>query len=313
MARHVTISSLGPAQMFGVKLFGQEAVDYMIEHWNNQIRPVLADKPDLIILPDACDRFPQHSIEERKEYYQFRGNKMLDFFSSIARENNCYIAYSAARLMQDGTFRNSTQLIDRQGKVTGIYNKNHLVIEEKTIGGILYGKDAPVFETDFGTVACVICFDLNYHELINKYAAQRPDLIIFCSMYHGGLMQNYMAYHCRAHFAGAIAGDECTIINPVGEKIACSTNYFNRVTTTVNLDCKVVHLDYNWEKLQAAKDKYGSGVKVFDPGHLGSVLLSAEAENLNIDDIIREFQIETWDEYYHRSMQHRHTPGNIED
>jgi hypothetical protein len=313
MARYVTISSLGPAKLFGVKLFGQEAIDYMIEHWNNQIKPVLADKPDLIILPEACDRFPQHSMEERKEYYQFRGNKMLDFFSGVARENNCYIAYSAARLMQDGTFRNSTQLIDRQGKVTGIYNKNHLVIEEKTIGGILYGKDAPVFETDFGTVACAICFDLNYHELINKYAAQRPDLIIFCSMYHGGLMQNYMAYHCRAHFAGAIAGEECTIINPVGEKIACSTNYFNRVTATVNLDCKVVHLDYNWEKLQAAKDKYGSGVKVFDPGHLGSVLLSAEAENLNIDDIIREFQIEIWDEYYNRSMQHRHSPGNIED
>lgn len=32
MARHVTISSLWPAQLFGVKLFGQEAVDYMIEH-----------------------------------------------------------------------------------------------------------------------------------------------------------------------------------------------------------------------------------------------------------------------------------------
>lgn len=238
---------------------------------------------------------------------------MLDFFSSVARENNCYIAYSAARLMPDGSFRSSTQLIDRQGKVTGIYNKNHLVIEGNSIGGILYGKDAPVFETDSGKVAGAICFDLNFHELINKYAAQRPNLIVFSSMYHVGLMQNYMAYHCRAHFAGAIAGEECTIINPVGEKTACSTNYFNRVTATVNLDCKVVHLDGNGGKLQAAKDKYGSGVKVFDPGHLGSVLLSAEAENLNIDDIIREFETETWDEYYNRSMQHRHTPANIEE
>ncbi len=312
MARFVTISLLGPAPMYGVKLFGQDAVNCMIDYWNEQISPVLADKPDLIILPEACDRFPQHSMKERKEYYKFRSNKVRDFLSGIARQNNCYIAYSAAREMGDGTYRNSTQLLDRGGNITGIYNKNHLVVDETTEGGILCGKDAPIFKTDFGTVACAICFDLNFHELINKYAAQRPDLIIFSSLYHGGLMQNYMAYHCRAHFAGSIAGQECTIINPVGEKIARSTNYFCRVTATVNLDCKIVHLDCNWTKLQAAKYKYGKGVKIFDPGHLGAILLSSETESTTVDDIIKEFQIETWDEYYEHSMKHRHAPGNME-
>ena len=29
----------------------------------------------------------------------------------VAAENNCYIAYSAAREMPDGTWRNSTQII----------------------------------------------------------------------------------------------------------------------------------------------------------------------------------------------------------
>jgi len=313
MARFVTISSLGPAPLHeAVTLYGDNAVDYMIKHWQEQIAPVLADKPDLIVLPEACDRFPQHSIEERKAYYRIRGNKIRDFLAKTAQQNNCYIAYSATREMNDGTYRNSTQLIDRKGNVAGIYNKNHLVVDETLKGGILCGKNAQVFETDFGTLACAICFDLNFHELLEKYAAQNPDLIVFSSLYHGGLMQQYWAYRCRAHFVGAVAGVECAIINPVGEKIAWSTNYFNHVTSTVNLDCKVIHLDYNWTKLQAAKDKYGKGIRIFDPGYLGSVLLSSEMNDITVDDIIDELQIETWNEYYDRSMRHRHTPGNME-
>ena len=310
--QRITVSILGPSPLKRQKFHGQQAVDQMINYWQSQVEPVLADKPDLIVVPEACDRYSAHSIEERKEYYDARGNQVRDFFCETARRNHCYIAYSAARKMEDGTYRNSTQLIDRDGKVAGIYNKNHLVPEETTVGGILCGKDAPVFKTDFGTVAMAICFDLNYHELLEKYAAQRPDLIIFCSMYHGGLMQNYWAYHCRSHFVGSVAGNECTVINPVGEKIAHSTNYFPIITATINLDCKVIHLDENWEKLQAIKNEYGRGVTVFDPGQMGTVLLTSEIPDITVDDIIKEFEVETWDEYYARSIRHRHTPGNME-
>ena len=110
---------------------------------------------------------------------------------ATAREHKCYIAYSAARQVEDGSWRNSTQMIDRNGAIVGIYNKNHVVIEETTVSGILCGKEAPVFECDFGTVACVICFDLNFDELRLKYGAVQPDIILFSSMYHGGLMQQY--------------------------------------------------------------------------------------------------------------------------
>jgi len=311
-ARRITVCALGPLPCKNVKLQGQAAVDYMIAHWRQQLEPVLADKPDLIVLPEACDRFPDHSMAERKAYYEVRGDQVLNAFRAMARQNHCYLVYSAARRLPDGTYRNSSQLIGRDGEVVGIYNKNHVVPTEKSKGDILCGKDAPIFKTDFGTVALAICFDLNFTELLEKYAQARPDVIVFSSMYHGGLVQNYWAYYCRAHFIGAVAGDECTVINPVGEKIAHSTNYFPRVTATINLDCKVIHLDGNWEKLQAAKDKYGRDVTIFDPGHIGAVLLTSESVNRSVDEIIREFKMETWDEYYARCLKHRHTPGNME-
>ena len=207
MARKVKISILGPApynRPFREDLDG--LVEEMIEHWKGELSRVLCDKPDLILLPEACDRYPSFTIEERLRYYEARGNRVRDFFADVCRENHCYIAYSAARQMADGSYRNSTQILDRQGNIAGIYNKNHLVVTEVSEGKMLCGKDAPIFQLDFGKVACVICFDLNFKELREKYEKLQPELILFSSMYHGGLVQPEWAYHCRSYFAGAVAG-----------------------------------------------------------------------------------------------------------
>ena len=189
--------------------------------------------------------------------------------------------------MKDGSWRNSSVMLDRTGNIAGIYNKNHVVIEETTKAGILCGRDAPIIDCDFGRVAFAICFDLNFDELRLKYVKAKPDLIIFSSMYHGGLMQAYWAYSCRCHFVGAIAG------------------------ANVNLDCALVHLDYNWERLRKLKAKYGPKVKITDPGCLGAVLVSSEDEKISVEEMVKEFEIELLDDYMARALAHRHKPGNM--
>lgn len=307
MANRVTISAVGPFAPTGHRgIAGQAALDVMREFWTRELAQVLPDKPDLIVVPEACDRFPEHTREERRAYYQLRGDTFRDFFAAVARDSRCYVAYSAARELEDGSWRNSTQIIDRQGRVVGIYDKNHLVVEETTVHGILCGRDSPPIEADFGTLSCAICFDLNFEEILAKTRANRPDLVVFCSQYHGGIMQQLWAYQCRAHFVGAIAGNApSAVINPLGEIVAQSTNYQDWVTARVNLDCSVVHLDYNREKLAAARKKYGPGLVVHDPGLLGAVLLSSEMDGVSARDVVKEFQIELWDDYYERAMAHR--------
>ena len=309
MAKRVSISTIGAAPPRGTPPL-DEAADRMMAHWRAELAQVLPDKPDLIVVPEACDRFPEQPKEERLAYYRCRGNRMRDFFADVARQHDTYIAYSASRQVDDGSWRNSTQIIDRCGEVAGIYNKNHVVIEETTDYGILCGKDAPLIACDFGRVACAICFDLNFDELRLKYVAQRPDLIVFCSMYHGGLMQRYWAYSCRAHFVGAIAGRPSAIISPTGEILASSTNYFDHVTRTVNLDCCIAHLDYNEERLRKMKKKYGPEVTIADPGFLGSVLITSEHESVSALEMVAEFEIELLDDYWERALAHRH--ANIE-
>ncbi len=313
MARYVKISAIAPRpHEIDPHKDLAACVDEMIRHWDSCLENVLCDHPDLVVLPEACDRPPNFPLELRLAYYAARGDRILRHMMDVARANHCHIAYSAASSLPDGTFRNSTQFINRQGAIDGIYNKNHLVPSEYTQAGILYGKEAPVIQTDFGTVAGVICFDLNFRELCAKYEQSRPELLVFSSMYHGGLMQNYWAYACRAWFIGSVAGDQCTVINPLGDLVARSTNYYPYVTTDINLDCRVVHIDNNNAKFAAAKQKYGSRIKIHDPGHVGAVLISSECDGLSIQEVIREFDITLWDDYYARSLAHRHEPGHIE-
>ena len=311
MANRVKISTIGPRPPAGNPGPGQAAVRQMIAWWQERLTQVLPDRPDLIVVPEACDRYPAHSTDERLAYYRVRGNQVRDFFADVARRHRCHIAYSAAREMPDGTWRNSSQVIGRDGQVLGIYDKNHPVITETTEGGILCGRDAPLIECDFGRVACAICFDLNFDELRLQYVQAKPDLILFSSMYHGGLMQGYWAYSCRAHMVTAVAGVPSVILSPLGHILASTTNYFDHVTATVNLDCKVAHLDFNWEKLASLKARYGTGVSIFDPGYLGSVLVTSETDDKTSDDLIREFEIELLDDYWARSLAHHHDPKNI--
>jgi len=201
--RKIVVSSLGPAPLQVKPADNQQALALMIDHWKKQLATVLPDKPDLIVLPEACDRFPAMTMEERKDYYTFRGDQIRDFFRQVAKENKCYIAYSAARKMPDGTYRNSTQLIGRDGEIAGIYDKNYPTVGEHLKSGIIPGKDA----------------------------------------------------------------------------------------TTV-------------------KAKYGPGVTISAPGYVGAVLLSSNLDDVTSADMVKEFKIELWDEYYKRSVDHRN--NNVE-
>lgn len=306
MSRFVKISCLGP-QPFAIDpaVPLEEAVERMKQHWERELDRVLPDGPDLIVLPEACDRPYYEPVELRNAFYRVRGTRIREMLAEKARQHHCYITYSAHVELPDGTWRNAVQLLDRDGEICGAYYKNHLVPVEHTVGGLQYGDEVPIVETDFGRVAFAICFDLNFEELRSKIERLKPDLIVFASLYHGGLMQAYWAYSCRAHFAGAVAGLPCTVLSPTGEIVATSTNYYHFLTATVNLDCAVLHIDDNGRKFPAMKQRYGAKISIQDPGLLGSVLLSSETEEITVEQVIEEFRLVRLEDYFGGCLEHR--------
>lgn len=284
----------------------QYYVDQLITFWKNEINQVLPDRPDLILLPELCDVPFGLKASAWKEYLSIRGDQIKDQLALIARSNRCYVAYGTLQLDEQGNLRNAAVLLDRSGKTAGTYHKQFPTIGEIE-DGIRPGEDTPVFQCDFGTVAFAICFDLNFEELLHAYRLKKPDILLFPSNYHGGIMQNYWAYGCRAFFVGSIngGGTPSEIRNPLGDVVATSTNYFDFAVATINLDSRIIHLDNHWSKLKDMKNKYGREVTILDPGRLAPVLISSASPQRTADMLLKEFNLEPLDSYFDRSRQRR--------
>ncbi len=300
-ANYITVATIGTVPVLDEHQDPQALVNQVMDFWQKELDQVLPDKPDLIVLPEVCDLSLAGD-----DYLRVRKNQVRDFFASVARNNHCYIAYGTKRQDDEGLWWNSCIMLDRNGGIAGIYDKNYPTIGEME-GGIKASKVAPLINCDFGKVAVAICFDLNFNELRDHYVEEKPDLIIFSSMYHGGLVQANWAFACRSYFVGSVyKGNPSEIRNPVGDVVATSTNYFDYAVARINLDVKLVHLDYNWEKLAALKKKYGTAVSISDPGQVGAVIVASEDRNINTEQMIREFDIELLDDYFNRAIGYRY-------
>ena len=74
-------------------------------------------------------------------------------------------------------------------------------------------------------------------------------------------------------------------------------------TAKINTNFRVIHYDDNYRKLDAAVAKYGRRVYMTDPARAGTFTFYSADPDLPIDDVVREFKMETWREYYDRSLQ----------
>jgi predicted amidohydrolase len=306
MSRKIRVSAIGHDSLRAkVPLSISSTVSYCETYLLEQLSQVIPDKPDIIILPEICDIPYGISPQDKDElinYLAIRSNKILSMLTEFAHQHHCYITYPTLWHTADGTLHNTVIMLDRSGKLMGKYDKCHPTPWELETG-IMPGIQPYIAVCDFGSVGFAICFDLNFEELCEHYAKAKPDVIAFCSMYHGGLMQRYWAYACRAHLVGAIGGVGGFVISPVGEYVASSTNYFNYTSTIINLDSMVVHLDYNWQRINAMRAKYGTAVSIFDPGFLGAVLISSESDKFTVQDLKAEFEMESLDEYLKRTLK----------
>ena len=308
MARFVKVASVAmKIPSYSEKPEGMHLSDFMVGEIRKQVAQVLPDKPDLIVLPEVCDRPEGMPKEAVRAFYDERGDRTVNGLAQIAKENNCYIAAGVVRDAPGGKRYNSCVMIDRQGKVMGYYDKNYVVPWETPTYGILSGEDIAVFECDFGRVGAVICFDLNFEELRKKYRDAKCDLIVFPSHFDGGILRNIFAHETGAYFVDCYAGrySRASVFDPLGGEVAVSSNYYQYVVTTLNLDYKICYLDENWDRFTAARQKYGSDVIIQDNGYEGSVLLISESPNRTADAVVQEFGIELREDYFARSRAHR--------
>lgn len=106
---------------------------------------------------------------------------ILDDVCRLAGEYRSYIILPIIVPVEDA-FRNRAYLIDTSGEVIGFYDKTHVTITEKKDMGIVAGNEIKTFDTEYGRVGIVICYDVYFPELFASLRSGRPDMIFFPSL-----------------------------------------------------------------------------------------------------------------------------------
>jgi apolipoprotein N-acyltransferase len=219
-----------------------------------------------------------------------------------ARRNGVYVVWPLYTREQ-GRMYNSGVLVSPAGDVAGVYHKMFPTIGEIE-SGITPGDGPRVFDTPLGRFGIVICFDLNFPEIMEGTGEAGAEVIFFCSAYRGGLQLRIWAYLTGAYLVSAVRTELGQVIDLSGHVLAEST-YESIITRRINLDRRLMHMDENWEKMDAILAKYGPKVSIDFFTREACWAVGSESDEFTVHDIIQEFGLESRSDYFQRSRQVR--------
>lgn len=131
----------------------------------------LPENPMFIFNPN--DAFYQHEVAE-----VVPDGPSTQYFINLAKEKDIYIAWGMTEQDPDDfdIIYNSLVLVGPEGCV-GKYRKVHLPLTERIM---MYPGDGdyPVFETRFGKVGLMICFDKAYPEVARSLALKGAEILL---------------------------------------------------------------------------------------------------------------------------------------
>ena len=146
-----------------------------LEAFAKLIAEAAAQKADIVCLPEGitvCGLSPKRSYADVAEAVP---GPSTEFLGKAAAEHKVYVV--AGVYERDGkAVYNTAVLIGRDGKLVGKYRKVCLPREEIE-GGITPGSDYPVFDTDFGRVGMMICWDVHFPEVARALSAKGAEVI----------------------------------------------------------------------------------------------------------------------------------------
>jgi len=135
---------------------------------------------------------------------------------------------------------NTAVLIDRSGKVAGKYRKTHLPREEWE-AGITPGDSYPVFETDFGKVGLMICWDVQFPEPCRAMGAKGAELILLPIWGGSETLAKARAIENHLFLVSSSYDMKTFIVDPKGDVLAEATKEQPLAIAELHLDQKIYH------------------------------------------------------------------------
>lgn len=204
------------------------------------IEQAATDGVDLIGLAENLNTRVS-DIPENEQFGTMNG-LYCSMLKELAKKHHCYIFFSFRELDEEGVRRNTAVLLGRNGELVGKYYKTHITITEYE-AGIVPGDSYPVFDTDFGRVGLLVCWDTYFPEPAQAMARQGAEMLLVPTA--GNPTYRHIArakengiYVMVACFSNSVDSGICSakIVDPCGEILAHTNEDGQAAKATIDLN-----------------------------------------------------------------------------
>jgi beta-ureidopropionase len=284
-------------------LWPEQTIEKRIKDVLERMEKVYAFEPDIICLPETFQISWVNEVKTLDEIAEDEAipGPVTSRIAEVAKRQNCYIICPVVTKNED-RYYNSSILINRQGKIDGVYHKIHPVDTEiipETYykgGGMTPGVlKPPVFKTDFGTIGMQICMDASWFENWSSLKNDGAEIVCFPSQ---GPFGDTLVHHAWFNHFNIVSatGEDARIIDISGDIIASDGEFARWVCAPVNLEKVFIHIWPQVTRFDDVQKKYGRKIrfKIYHPENWAT--LESLDPDLKVRDILKEFDLPSYDE-----------------
>jgi predicted amidohydrolase len=218
---------------------------------------------DLAVLPETAVT-GETSNDVMADAVPLQG-ALQDIFARKARQHRCYIVVPTYLLenREKKLCSNAAILIGRDGEVVGIYRKVHLAVHtasDSLEGGTTPGKEARVFQCDFGKLGIQICYDIEWDYGWSELARQGADLVAWPTQSPQTTHPAARAFSHRYYIVSSTWRNNASFFEPTGKIIAQIREPAHVLVEQLDLSYAILPWSPQLHNGAALKQKYGDRV-----------------------------------------------------
>ncbi len=249
-------------------------------------------QPDIACLPELFTRGEPETVP----------GPVTARLAEWARTHSAYVIFGLKTKSGKRVY-NSAVLLDRQGRVAGQFNKIHPTEGELKEGTHPGDPDPPVFETDFGTIAIQICFDVNWWDLWKSVKQKGARIIFFPAAYPAARQLSALALMNECYVVSSTNSRASRIYDITGEVLATSGAYQQWAGAALPIGKRLFEIDYHTGKAREMQRKYGPRIELTWYHEDDWFTLASLDPNLTVEDLIAEFGLTPLSDYRVRAAK----------
>jgi predicted amidohydrolase len=214
----------------------QESVRRFLE----VIEKAVPSKTDVILLPEVINLVGTEKTGKKAVgVAEPVPGPTTERLAEVARLRRSYIAASLYE-REGRAIYNTAVLIGRHGEVVGKYRKVYLPYDEPD-DGVTPGSDYPVFQTDFGKVGMMICWDSAFADPARALALKGAEIILMPIWDGLQTLVKARGMENGVFLVTSSYGDPSFVQDPKGEILASTARQGAAAVATIDLNRR-----YDW-------------------------------------------------------------------